>query len=336
MWTIGDRVIGRRTAEEFWYPGTIRHSDGSRFYVIFADGEDALLGAEQLRPLQLRVGDLVFARKQDNRDYQPARLTEQAEDRLLLTYTDGERAWTALGLVRFQTPGRKGTAVTPRAGASPGPSRWGVCDRVLACWLDLDWYPGVVLAAEDDRVHVLFDTGTQAPVSLDKVRPLDIAVGERVLCRRWNGPEYLTGEIVRVDGEKVRIRFDEGEEEWTSLRLLRLQRDEWLPGGGLEHFTVGERVLACWYDLFWYPGVILSAEGKRVHIAFDDGDQALVTSDQIRELDISVGDRVFCRWKGGPQYFPGEVTEKDGERIHVRYDDGDEEWTSIRMVRVER
>jgi hypothetical protein len=336
MWTIGDRVIGRRSQEEFWYPGTIRHNDGSRFYVIFEDGEDALLGPEQLRPFKLQVGDLVFAREQDNRDYQPARLTEQADDKLLLTYRDGRRAWTALGLVRFQALGRKGTGQAQRRAPEAATTQWQVCDRVLACWLDLDWYPGVILAIDEDRVHVLFDTGTQAPVLLDKVRPLEVAAGDRVLCRRWNGPEYLPGEIVSLEREKVQVRFDEGEEAWTSLRLLRLQRDEWLPGGALERFAVGDRVLARWYDLFWYPGVILSAEGKRIHVTFDDGDQALVTSDQIRELDIGVGDRVFCRWKGGPQYYPGEVVKKEGERIHVRYDDGDEEWTSVRMVRVER
>ena len=29
----------------------------------------------------------------------------------------------------------------------------------------------------------------------------------------------------------------------------------------------------------------------------------------------------------GSQYYPGTVTEVQGDRIHIQYDDGDKEWT---------
>jgi hypothetical protein len=328
MLKIGDRVLGRRPPEDYWYPGTIRHSVGSRFYVIFEDGEDALLPPEHLRPLRLEAGDLVFARRAAEGDYEPARITAKADDKLNLTFPDGQKAWTALGLVRV----RPGAA--REGGPAAAPPAWGVCDRVLACWFDLDWYPGIVLTAEEDRVHVLFDNGSQAPILPERVRPFRVASGERVLCRWRGGPEYYLGEITEVRGEKIHVRYDDGDEEWTSVRLLRLQRDEWLPGGELR-FKVGDRVLACWFDGYWYPGLVLSVEGKRVHIAFYDGDQALVTPGQVKELDVRVGDQVYCRREGGPQYLPGEVTEQEGERIRVRYDDGKDEWTSLRMVRLQ-
>ena len=40
--------------------------------------------------------------------------------------------------------------------------------------------------------------------------------------------------------------------------------------------------------------------GKRVHILFDDGDQAMVTPEKIKPLSFQVGDRLCCRRKGGP------------------------------------
>jgi hypothetical protein len=49
-----------------------------------------------------------------------------------------------------------------------------------------------------------------------------------------------------------------------------------------------------------------------------------------------VGDRLCCRRKGGPIYYPGEITKINGEVIHITYDDGEEETTSLRLVRVER
>jgi hypothetical protein len=328
MLTIGDRVLARRDSEDYWYPGTIRHSDGSRFYVIFDDGEDALLAPAALRLLQLEPGDHIFVRRAD-REYAFGEIVDRADDRLRVTFDDGEKIWTGLAQVRV---GPKPKQPTTPAAVPAG--QWQVCDRVLACWFDLDWYPGIVLGTEADRVLVLLDNGAQAMLTPESVRPLTVAAGDRVLCRAKGGADYHPGALTGVEGEKVHVRYDDGDEEWTSVRLLRLQRDEWFAAGAGR--AVGDRVLARWYDLFWYPGVILSVEGKRIHIAFDDGDQALVTPDKVQELDIAVGDRVFCRLKGGPYYHPGEVVAQNGEKIHVRYDDGNDEWTSVRMVRVER
>ena len=51
-------------------------------------------------------------------------------------------------------------------------------------------------------------------------------------------------------------------------------------------------------------------------------------------LSLGVGQKVLGRWKGGPYCFPGVIAEKDGDRIHIHYDDGDREWTTIRSVRI--
>lgn len=102
-------------------------------------------------------------------------------------------------------------------------------------------------------------------------------------------------------------------------------------------WSVGQRVLAQWSpEKFFYPGVIRAEKAGKYLLEFDDGDQAWVTSRQIAVLDVGVGSRVFARWKGGPAYYPGKVTRQEREKILVRYDDGDEEWTTVSMVRVER
>jgi hypothetical protein len=328
MWKNGDRVLARREPEEdYWYPGTIRHSQANRHFVLFDDGGDALVGPSGLRPLSLELGDGVFVRR-SGRDYEPGRITDREGDLLLIAFkSGGQPLWTPLARIRLGShAARQGRSV---------PS-WDVADRVLACYFDLDWYPGIVLRADDTKVHVLFDDGNQAIVTPDRVRPMEVSAGDRVLCR-WQGrPEFYPGEVTHVKEEKIHVRYDDGDEEWTSVRLLRLQRDDWLAVGELQDLSTGDRVLARWFDQLWYPGVILAVEGKRIHIAFDDGDQAHVTCDQVRALDVGVGDHVSCRRRGGPFYLPGEILKKEGERICVRYDGGDEEWTSVRMVRVER
>src|SRR5262245_43291121 len=209
MWKVGDRVFGKRQEENIWYPGTVRHIDGQRCYVIFDDGEDALMGQDQLMPVNLKVGDRLFAR--------------------------------------------------------PGPGR-----------------------------------------------------------------TYAPGTVIGKKGEKLRIRFDDGAQEWTDLAMTHLQPEVSKAEPESEpapRWEVGQRVLVCWHDLYWYPGAVLSVSGDQYHIFFDDGNQVVTTADRIRPLRLNVGERVWGRWKGGPTYYSGEVTSKNGEVIHIRYDDGDEETT---------
>jgi hypothetical protein len=101
-------------------------------------------------------------------------------------------------------------------------------------------------------------------------------------------------------------------------------------------WQVGDRVLASWFDAYFYPGRIRSVQGASCEVAFDDSDVAWIHQANIREPDIRVGSQVFCRIGGGPYYLPGVVRQQQGEKIHVHYDNGKKEWTTISMVRVKR
>ena len=64
MWTINERVLARADESDRWRPGTIRHVDRERHYVILDSGDDGWFIESQLRPLapDWQVGDRVFAR----------------------------------------------------------------------------------------------------------------------------------------------------------------------------------------------------------------------------------------------------------------------------------
>jgi uncharacterized protein (DUF427 family) len=100
---------------------------------------------------------------------------------------------------------------------------------------------------------------------------------------------------------------------------------------------IGNRVLANWtHDSYWYPATVQNIEGERIYIRFDDGDKEWTTFDHLMKIDIEVGDRVQCRWKGGAYYYIGHVAQQQDEKIYVHYDDGDKEWTTISFIRVTR
>jgi hypothetical protein len=278
----------------------------------------------------------VQVRALTDRAYLSGTVAATKAERLFVRFEGGVEEWVEPGRVRVPPETRVRAGAPAKAAPPAAPAVRAVGDHVLICWHDLYWYPGVILAHDGEQYHVVFDDGNQGLVTADRLRPVTVAVGDRLWCRWRGGPEYYPGEITRKSGEVIDVQYDDGDEETTLLRLARLERDDWLPPGELGKLEEGDRVMGCWFDLNWYPGVIVSIRGKRLHVLFDDGDQATLIPARVKPMDLKRGDRVCCRRGGGPIYHPGEITRMSGERIRVRYDDGEEENTSIRLVRVER
>jgi len=102
-------------------------------------------------------------------------------------------------------------------------------------------------------------------------------------------------------------------------------------------WTVNDRVLVKWSgDEFWYPATITEVSGSRYHVAFDDGDEEWTDDARITAENLTVGSRVFGNWKRQGLYYPGKITARRGNTITILYDDGDQETTTIAVVRVRR
>jgi len=329
MWNTGNRVLANRPPDDFWYPATIRHIKDDRYFVIYDDGEDGFVSAKQMMPLNLEVGARLFAQRASATEYQPAEIIDKQGDDLHVAFDAGGMQWTPPAKVRVQ-PG-----MPHKSSPQVQELSWTIGDRVLACWFDLFWYTGAILSVEGSQVKVVFDHGGFAHLPGHHVHALELMPGLAVQGRWRAGPEFYPGKIDRIDGEIAHVVYDDGDEETTLIRLLRVERDDWLPDPGEQELGTGDRVFGLFFDGFWYPGIILSIDHKRLHVLFDDNDQAKLTWEKVKPLELSVGDRIFCRWKGGEFYFAGEIKRKKGERIFVNYDDGREEWTSVRLVRVE-
>ncbi len=242
-----------------------------------------------------------------------------------------------------------------------------VGDRVLARYYDSFFYPGMVRAIDGDRCEIAFDDGDAAWVHRANVRRPDVAVGSQVFCRANAGPAFLPGVVEQQMGEKLRVRYDGGGEEWTTLSLVRVKRKvvdvgedpspiagSPMAGGAMPqpmgpgpmqgmpgqrpildvgaprddpNWRTGDRVLARWWDLFWYPGSILGIGEKGFHILFDDGDQRVVGEIFLMPLAIDEGEELFVRPKNQPQrvYMPATVTRVKGEVLDVEFEDGNSE-----------
>lgn len=210
--------------------------------------------------------------------------------------------------------------------------KWRIGDRVLAHWShDSFWYPATVKKIEGERIYLRFDDGDKEWTHSEQLMKLEIKSGDRVYGRYKKGPAYYPGYIRNVQGEEIQVQYDDGDEEWTTLAMLRMVPDVPIK------WKAGDRVLAQLPpDIFWYPGVIANIDHSHILVHCDDGAKVCTTWEHITELDIELDDRIFGRWKAGQFYYPGYVGDKKDDQVYIHYDDGDKEWTNIGMIRVTR
>lgn len=90
----------------------------------------------------------------------------------------------------------------------------------------------------------------------------------------------------------------------------------------------GDWVLGQWKGgAYWFPGVVQARDGDKVTIAYDDGTKETVPSKRVRPYTWNLGTRVECRWAGGSDWYPGQITSisGDGTELNIKYDDGERE-----------
>jgi hypothetical protein len=219
---------------------------------------------------------------------------------------------------------------------------WCTGDRVLARWLDLCWYPATILdilhvneELEQYAYHVLYDDGDQLFIPEVAVLPLSSFIGERIVISPKTAPPgvYFPASIIGINGELLDVEYDEGGME----RNLRISRARfWRCPVPVPEFSFqeGDRVFARTGDGFKYPGDIVEIIDDRVVVQTLLGHEMIVTAELVGEFSLNIGDAVDCRWKGGETFYPGRIAELVGQRVFIHYDDGEKEWTNIRLLRL--
>lgn len=345
-WQVGDRVLAKWDA--YFYPGRVQEISPDNCRVQFDDGDVAWVNRSLVLSPDIRVGSRVYGRVKGGPSYLPGVVSQQKGETIQVRYDHGEEEWTSISFVRVERGGSNadiGRGVQPVA---PVPQKlsldlgeplqgtdWRVGDRVFARWLDYYWYPGTILGLGQKGIHILYDDGDQRIVQELHLMPLVVEEGEHIFIRPKSQPQlmYTPGVVTRASGEIIDVRLDDGTEE-TNTKVSRARFWRCPVGMGSFPFEESQRVLAFDSDEFLYPAEIVSIDDDRVIVQYLDGPEKMLTPELIRKFELRAGTKIECRWKGGPNYFPGKLDKVEGERVFIKYDDGDEEWTSVRLVRV--
>ena len=103
-------------------------------------------------------------------------------------------------------------------------------DRVLVLWEDAFWYPGTVEKVDGNVLTINFDDGDKATADSERVNKLDWGAGDKIECR-WPGDnKNYPGTFVKVEGEKVRVVFDDGDKADLTVSVCRQSRASRLVG----------------------------------------------------------------------------------------------------------
>ena len=104
-------------------------------------------------------------------------------------------------------------------------------------------------------------------------------------------------------------------------------------------WCIGDRALARWSDLYWYPATILNTpstlpESNTIkpgsdfyHVLYDDGVPMMLPTVALLPLEVKKGDEIQIRPKelAELQYFKARVADVNGEILDVNFDDGPKE-----------
>lgn len=102
-WKVGDRALVNWSQDEFWYPATItRVGRGSRYYIVFDDGDEEWTTRARMAPLKLTVGRRVFANRKHEGSYYPGRIIAVRRNLITILYDDRVRETTTVAVVRVK------------------------------------------------------------------------------------------------------------------------------------------------------------------------------------------------------------------------------------------
>lgn len=191
------------------------------------------------------------------------------------------------------------------------------------------WYPAKVEQRDGERIQLHWHDGTTNWVNATHVCRVVLEVGDRVGATWKNQGGYYPAVIDGLDRGLIRIKYDDGTIEDTTIGSIRMNLDV----GALKR--VGCRVMAYWKaDGNWYPGSITAVKDELYQVTYADGAQAWLPAHQVSTAIVAPGDPVGFKRKNGPNYYRGLVVSRTAKSIVVRTDDGTREETTIDMIRV--
>jgi len=98
--------------------------------------------------------------------------------------------------------------------------------------------------------------------------------------------------------------------------------------------SAGDRALGNYQGAgYWFPAVVSKTSGDQLVLRYDDGDVETLPASAVKPYTWQKGYVVECNFQGNGTWYQGRITDLDGSRLTIAYDDGDREETSTGRCR---
>jgi hypothetical protein len=86
---------------------------------------------------------------------------------------------------------------------------WQVGSRVFANWShDEYWSLATIRSLGGDQVFVRFDDGDKEWMARDHLMPIDLEVGDAVVCKYKSGLYYFPAHILQMEGGRISVQYN--------------------------------------------------------------------------------------------------------------------------------
>jgi hypothetical protein len=203
--------------EPFYLVGRVEALPTPEELLVAVTGGALRLGYEEPLAEDISAGDLVEADRDGLSRYLPGRVVGRKGEELKILFDDG---------VELALPAERTRVVrihpdVPRARVLPADVSAG--GRVFAPWgFDPFWYSATVAAVRGVEARIHFDNGAQAWIAKDSLSEDDIAAGELILANRGGVGAFYHATVADRRGERLRVRYRDGLEEWLPVGRVRV------------------------------------------------------------------------------------------------------------------
>src|SRR5687767_5123044 len=95
---VGDTVLALWAPDRLYFVGTVVEKTDAGYRVVFEDGDQAVVAADNVRRFDLKAGSAVMARWTDKRMY-PGKIAKVTGRAFYIHYDDGDKGWVPWGFV---------------------------------------------------------------------------------------------------------------------------------------------------------------------------------------------------------------------------------------------
>lgn len=104
---------------------------------------------------------------------------------------------------------------------------WTEGNRVFAFWDEDEYfYPATIVKIDGNDIFVRFDTGEEEWTNADYLEEFIIEEDDEVECKSAEDNLYYDVTVLEVDGEKLKVEYEDGTTEWSTFPRIRFMVDE--------------------------------------------------------------------------------------------------------------